>query len=286
MRLGSIEAGGTKFILAVLDSQYHVLKRQRIATTTPDETLAACVTFFQQNKVDALGIGSFGPAEIRKDTVTYGYILNTPKVGWSHVDVLTPLKKTLQIPITFTTDVNASAYGEYIAGAGETVNSLVYFTVGTGIGGGVIQNGHFIGGTSHLEMGHTLVIPSPDDDFAGVCPYHQNRCFEGMASGPAIEARTGRPGEQLERTNQVFKLVSYYVSQLVFDAYLNFRPAKIVIGGSVISETELPLIRKDVATLNNGYVELPDLTELISRTEVADNGSATVGNAALARQLL
>ncbi|MGV7875658.1 ROK family protein, partial [Mycobacterium kansasii] len=85
-----------------------------------------------------------------------------------------------------------------------------------------------------------LVIPSPDDDFAGVCPYHQNRCFEGMASGPAIEARTGSPGEQLERTNQVFKLVSYYVSQLVFDAYLNFRPAKIVIGGSVISETELP----------------------------------------------
>ena len=196
------------------------------------------------------------------------------------------LRAALKIPITFTTDVNASAYGEYMIGQGQAVRSLVYFTIGTGIGGGVIQDNHFIGGMSHLEMGHTMVIPMSGDNFKGVCPYHQNRCFEGMASGPEIEARTGKPGEQLKRTNEVFKLISYYIAQLVFDAYLNFMPERIVIGGSVVSETELPVIRRDVEQLNNNYVELPNLDHLIVLTGIANNGSATIGNVALAKNLI
>ncbi|GBG94078.1 fructokinase [Ligilactobacillus salitolerans] len=286
MRLGSIEAGGTKFIVAVADENYRILARRRIPTTTPAETLAACISFFQENPVNALGIGSFGPAEIKRDSPHFGTILNTPKPNWAQVDVVGPLKQALQVPAAFTTDVNASAYGEYMLGAGKKVNSLIYFTVGTGIGGGAIQDGHFIGGRSHTEMGHAFVKPYSGDDFKGVCPYHGNQCFEGMASGPAIEARTGQRGEDLERSADVFKLISYYTAQLVLAAYLNFTPEKIVLGGSVISQTELPQIRKVVRELNNGYVDLPDLDQLLVLTSIPDNGAATMGNFALARRLL
>lgn len=286
LRLGSIEAGGTKFVLAVVDGDYNVLLRKRVPTTTPAETLAACGDFFLKHPVSALGIGSFGPIGIIKDSATYGHILQTPKPGWSEVDVLGPLRKALGVPVAFTTDVNASAYGEYKFGAGRGLNSLVYFTIGTGIGGGAIQDGMFIGGVAHSEMGHAPVIPHPDDDFAGLCPFHGNRCFEGMAAGPTIKARTGISGEKLPRTNPVFDYISYYAAQMAYSAYVNLAPARIVFGGSVLSDAEMPKIRKYFEKLNNGYVHHKDLDELIVRSGVANNGSATLGDAALARQLL
>ncbi|WP_155287147.1 ROK family protein [Lacticaseibacillus zhaodongensis] len=286
IRLGSIEAGGTKFVLAVTDGDYNVLLRKRVPTTTPEDTLAAAIEFFMAHPVAALGIGSFGPIDIMPDSPTYGHILKTPKQGWADTDVLDPLRAALDIPIAFTTDVNASAYGEYKFGAGRGVNSLVYFTIGTGIGGGAIQNGQFIGGVAHSEMGHAPVIAHPDDDFAGLCPFHGNRCFEGMAAGPTIEARTGIPGEKLDRSNPVFDYISYYAAQMAYSAYVNLAPARIVFGGSVLSDAELPKIRKYFAQLNNGYVQHPALDELIVRSQVPDNGSATVGDAALAQNLL
>ncbi len=285
-RLGSIEAGGTKFVVAVADETMQTQERARIATTTPEETLGKCVAFFEAHPVDALGIGSFGPIDIRKDSATYGHVLATPKKGWEGADIVGTLKAALNVPIAFTTDVNASAYGEYRFGAGETNHSLVYFTIGTGIGGGAIQDGHFIGGRAHSEMGHTMVVAHPDDHFEGVCPFHGNRCFEGMAAGPAIEKRTGQRGEDLSRDNVVFDYVSYYAAQLVFNTYLNFAPEKIVFGGSVLSDAEMPKIRKYVEQLNNNYVALPDLDDLIVRSQVPNNGSATVGDYAMAADLL
>ncbi|WP_338208728.1 ROK family protein [Lactiplantibacillus paraxiangfangensis] len=285
-RLGSIEAGGTKFVVAVADETMQTQERARIATTTPEETLGKCVAFFESHPVDALGIGSFGPIDIRKDSATYGHVLATPKKGWEGADIVGTLKAALNVPIAFTTDVNASAYGEYRFGAGETNHSLVYFTIGTGIGGGAIQDGHFIGGRAHSEMGHTMVVAHPDDHFEGACPFHGNRCFEGMAAGPAIEKRTGQRGEDLSRDNVVFDYVSYYAAQLVFNTYLNFAPEKIVFGGSVLSDAEMPKIRKYVEQLNNNYVALPDLDDLIVRSQVPNNGSATVGDYAMAADLL
>jgi len=286
IRLGSIEAGGTKFVLAVADAQFKIIETARIKTTTPSETLQKCVDFFKTYPVDALGIGSFGPVDIRPDSTTYGQVLATTKPHWEGAKIVSTLKTALKVPIAFTTDVNASAYGEYSVGAGRDNQSLVYFTIGTGIGGGAIQDGQFIGGQSHAEMGHALVLPHPDDDFEGVCPFHGNHCFEGMASGPAIEKRTGQRGEELSRDNVVFDYLSYYAAQLAFNAYLNLAPEKIVFGGSVLSTAEMPKVRQYVAELNHGYVQLPVLDDLIVQTKVPNNGSATVGDFAMAAALL
>ncbi len=162
---GSIEAGGTKFVVAVGDSELNIIEKAQFPTTAPAETLAKCVDFFTAHPVSALGIGSFGPIDIDKKSATYGQVLATPKPGWAGADVVGTLKAALNVPIAFTTDVNASAYGEYIGGSGKDVDSLVYFTIGTGIGGGAIQDGKFIGGTGHAEMGHALCVPRPDDDY-------------------------------------------------------------------------------------------------------------------------
>ncbi|WP_125705568.1 ROK family protein [Lacticaseibacillus daqingensis] len=285
-RLGSIEAGGTKFVLAVADEQYQILASKRVPTTTPAETLAACAAFFAANPVDALGIGSFGPIGINPGTPEYGHVLKTPKAGWEGADIVGTLKAALNVPIAFTTDVNASAYGEYSVGAGKDAHSLVYFTIGTGIGGGAIQDGRFVGGRAHAEMGHAVVLPHPDDHFAGVCRFHGNRCFEGMASGPSIEARTGQPGETVPRTAPVFDYISYYAAQLAFNTYVNLAPEKIVFGGSVLSDAELPKVRQYFAELNNGYVDAGDLTTLICLSGVPNNGSATIGDFAMAKALL
>ncbi|WP_461215170.1 ROK family protein [Lacticaseibacillus sp. GG6-2] len=285
-RYGSIEAGGTKFVLAVGTADFEILDKKQIPTTTPEETLAACVAYFEAHPVAALGVGSFGPIDIDRASDTYGQILQTPKAGWAGTDVVGYLQKQLEIPVAFTTDVNASAYGEYIAGAGKDVQSLVYFTIGTGIGGGAIQNGHFIGGTGHAEMGHTLIVPRPEDHYQGTCPFHHNRCVEGMAAGPSIQGRTGIPGEKVPRTAPVFDFISDYVAQLLYNTYLELRPAKMVLGGSVLSEAELPKVRHYFDTNNQGYVVTPALEDLIVLTQMPDNSSATVGDFALAKQAL
>lgn len=283
-QLGSIEAGGTKFVLAVADEQYQVSAKKRVPTTIPDETLAACVAFFKENPVDAIGLGSFGPIGIKHGTKDYGHILATPKPGWSGTDIVGILTAALHVPIFFTTDVNASVYGEYIAGEAQDVDSAVYFTIGTGIGGGAIQDGKFVGGYSHLEMGHAPVMLHPDDHYAGGCPFHGNHCFEGVAAGPSIEARTGKRGEDLQRDDQVFDFIDYYAAQMAYNAYVNLMPEKIIFGGSVINDDDVVRVRHYFDQLNNGYVQVPD--NLIVHSHFADNASATVGDFALAASLL
>lgn len=282
--LGSIEAGGTKFILAVGDADFNILTKKRIPTTTPDETLAACIDFFKANPVDALGLGSFGPIGINKKADNYGKILATPKPGWAGTDIVGILEDALKIPVFFTTDVNASVYGEYTQGAAKDVDSAVYFTIGTGIGGGAIQDGHFIGGYSHLEMGHAPVMQHPDDHYEGKCPFHGNKCYEGVAAGPTIEGRTGQPGETLSRDHQVFDFIQYYAAQLAYNAYVNLAPERIIFGGSVISDDDMAGVRKYFDQLNNGYVDAPK--DLIVHSHFKDNASATVGDFALAKSLL
>lgn len=285
-RVGSIEAGGTKFVLAVVDSLMNILSTETIPTTNPEETLERCTKFFTIHKVKAIGVGSFGPIEVNPESKSYGRILNTPKLGWSNVDIVGYLRNSLRIPIAFTTDVNASAYGEYVAGSYAHVKSLVYFTIGTGIGGGAIQNGMFVGGVAHSEMGHAVALQRSDDKYSGGCPFHQNRCFEGLAAGPTIQARTGIPGENLERSNTVFDLISYYAGQMAFDVFANLAPTRIIFGGSVLSGSELPKVRMYFDTFNNGYLQAPPAEELIVMSSFANNESATLGDAALALKQL
>lgn len=285
--VGSIEAGGTKFVLAVQDVESgKVVAKDRIPTTTSAETLPKCVEFFKQHPVDALGIGTFGPIDINPNSKTFGYILDTPKRGWSGTNFKGYFEKELQIPVAFTTDVNASCYGEYIARDSDNSKSYFYVTIGTGIGAGIVQAGKFVGLNNHPEIGHMLVKAYPGDDYEGKCPFHGNQCVEGMAAGPSLEGRTGIKGEDLPRDHQAFTYLAYYVAQLLYNVYMTARPDVMVVGGSVLNEADLTKVRKFFDEFNNNYVATPDLDKLIVTPAVAENGSATLGDFEMAKALL
>lgn len=283
MLIGSIEAGGTKFVCAVGNENYQIQDQVVIPTTTPNETIAAVIDYFKRFNLDAMGIASFGPIEIRKNNPLYGFITTTPKPKWHNTDLLGPIKSTFNIPTTWTTDVNGSAYGEYIMStlSNENISSLVYYTVGTGVGAGAVINDHFLGGNGHPEMGHTFVKRHFNDlDFKGICPYHHD-CLEGLVSGPTFEARLGQKGEHVALTNPVWDILAYYLAQAVIQSSLIIRPEKIVFGGSVINDILLAKVRQSVTEQLNDYVELPPLEQYIVRPSVHNNGSATIGNFAL-----
>jgi fructokinase len=285
--VGSIEAGGTKFIVAVEDVKKNkVIAKDRISTENPKETLKECATFFKEHPIDALGIGTFGPIDINKISRTYGYILDTPKRGWSGTNFKGFFEKELNVPVAITTDVNASAYGEYIARGKDSTNTCFYVTIGTGIGAGNVQAGKFVGLNNHPEMGHMLITPYPGDNFKGSCPFHGNKCVEGMAAGPSIKGRTGIAGEKLSRDNIVFTYCAYYLAQMLFNAYMSLRPDVMIVGGSVLNEEDLVKVRKYFNEFNNNYVATPDLNDLIVAPIVTGNGSATLGNFEMAKAIL
>ncbi|MBL1229998.1 ROK family protein [Enterococcus sp. BWB1-3] len=282
--LGSIEAGGTKFVCAVGNTDFEVQESVVFSTGNPEETMEKVAAFFSAHTVSAIAVGSFGPVDVNPDSSDYGKILATPKLEWRGFNILKALRKHFDFPIFLTTDVNSSAFGEYVKGAAVESNSCVYFTVGTGIGGGAIQNGEFIGGLTHAEMGHVFVKRHPlDMDFEGVCPSHGADCLEGLASGPSLEARTGIKGEEVDETHIIWEIEAYYIAQLAFNTRLNFSPEKIIFGGGVMQQDHLmKKVRSIFTELNNGYVDVPDLDNYIVNPAISENGSATVGNFALA----
>lgn len=283
--LGSIEAGGTKFVLAVADFDFQIVDSLTISTRDPETTMKEVVAFFQKHPTVSIGIGSFGPIDVDRDSESFGKILNTPKVNWRGFHLIHSLKEAFDIPIFLTTDVNSSAYGEYISRNKDGVESLVYFTIGTGVGGGIVQNGEILGKRNHPEMGHMLAIKHPEDDFAGSCTSHGDRCIEGLASGYAIEQRTGIRGEELDKDHKVFEWISFYIAQLIYNTVISFVPDKIVLGGSVIHSLNLELIKDFIHQMNANYLDISHLDQMIDRPIVANNGSATIGNFALAKKV-
>lgn len=285
MLLGSIEAGGTKFVCAVGDEDYRIQAKTVFPTTSPEETLGKAIAFFKNYpEMSALGIATFGPIEIRRNDPKYGYVTQTPKPNWSDTDFVGTMKAALNVPISWTTDVNGSAYGEYTASTlfNEKLDTIVYYTVGTGVGAGIVIDGAFLGTTGHPEMGHVRVNRHPDDlDFAGICPYHGD-CLEGLVAGPTFEARMGKNGKEVPADDHVWDIMAYYLAQAAIQATLTVRPNKIVFGGGVMSENFLAKVRTQFAELLNDYIEVKDLNEYLTLPVVKENGSATMGNFALA----
>ena len=285
MNFGSVEAGGTKFVCAVGDETGKVLDSVSFRTTAPKETLAQVVSYSKEKDVAAIGVASFGPIELRPESPQYGHITSTPKLAWQNADFIGPLKRALDVPLSWTTDVNASAYGEYIAAKSQDspVNSLVYYTIGTGVGAGCVYKDQFIGDLGHPEMGHVRVERDPRDaDFTGICPFHGD-CLEGLIAGPTFEERTGLPGAEVPRSDEAWDIMSGYMAQAAVQATLTLRPGKIVIGGSVANSDFLGMVRTHFANILNGYVQLPDLTSYLTMPIVSGNGSATLGNLVLAK---
>ena len=252
---GGIEAGGSKWNCAVGTGPDDLRAVSTIATATPDETIGEAVGFFdREGPVDAIGIGSFGPVDLAR-----GVITTTPKPGWAHTDVSGEIGRRLGVPVAFDTDVNAAALGEHRWGALQGLDVCCYLTVGTGIGGGILVGGTPVHGLQHPEVGH-LRIPHDrgEDPFPGVCPFHGD-CWEGLASGPAMEARWGRPADEVA-DDAPWALEARYLALGVLALMAVVSPQRIVVGGGVLNRRGLlELVQRQLDQLVSGYVAVPEL---------------------------
>lgn len=262
---GGIEAGGTKFVCAVASGPDDIRAQTRFPTTTPQETLVRAIEFFRSNmEIAAIGVASFGPVDPNPNSPTYGFVTSTPKEGWANTDFVGTLREAFNLPIGFDTDVNGAALGEHRWGAAQGLDTFLYLTVGTGIGGGGMVGGQLLHGLIHPEMGH-MRLPHDylRDPFEGICPYHLD-CLEGLASGPAIEARWGQRGQDLEASHPAWTLEAHYLGLAMANLVTSLSPQRIILGGGVMQSEQLfPLIRHEVQVLLNGYVQAPAIIEHI-----------------------
>ncbi len=256
MLIGALEASGIKMVCSIGNEQGNVLQTATFPTTTPEATIPKVVEFIDMFDVAALGIGSFGPLDLNPRSPAYGSITRTPKEEWCGYPLLSELKRMLHIPVAIDTDVNAAALAEHRFGAGKGLDSLLYVTVGAGIGGGFITGGRLVHGMVHLELGHMLLAPAPSDPMPdGVCPFHRH-CLEGLASASAIEKRWGLPSKLMTEDHPAWDLEAEYLSQMCANAVLCFSPEIIVLGGSVLQQVNLlPSIREKTLALLGGYVD-------------------------------
>jgi fructokinase len=266
---GAVEAGGTKFVCAIGDASGAIHAESRFPTMDPDSTLARVRDFFEVSCGDcapvAIGVACFGPVILERKSASFGFIGNTPKVGWSNIDVAARLAREFSCPVGFDTDVNAAALAEHRWGAGSDTPNLVYVTVGTGIGGGVLIEGAPLHGLMHPEIGH--IHPRRhelDLGFAGVCPFHGD-CLEGLASGPAILARTGNELQNLDTAHPQWQIEADYLGQLCAQLVLTVSPQRIIVGGGVMAERLFPMARQRTLHWLGGYIDRREILENIER---------------------
>jgi len=263
---GAIEAGGTKFVCAVGTGPEDLRDEVRFPTAKPAETLGQALQYFRDaekkhGKLTALGIGTFGPVDLNPKSPTWGFITATPKPFWADTPFAPVFAKEFGVPVGWDTDVNGAVLGEHRWGAGQGLDTLIYLTIGTGVGGGVMTNGTLVHGLVHPEAGHILLPRDPMvDGYKGFCPFHDN-CLEGLAAGPALEKRWGVKGSELGPNHPAWDLEAHYLA-LGLQSFLSvLSPQRIILGGGVMDQPQLfPLVRQKLLALNNNYIRHPSLT--------------------------
>jgi fructokinase len=174
--------------------------------------------------------------------------------------VVGTLSRALSLPVAFDTDVNAAALAEQRWGAALGLDTFLYVTVGTGVGGGAIVHGRLLHGLLHPEMGH-IRIPHDwqVDPFPGLCPYHGD-CLEGLASGPALEARWGKPAHSLPADHPAWSLEAHYLALGLVTFICTLVPQRIIMGGGILHQEQVfPRVRHEVRQLLNNYIQVPEL---------------------------
>jgi fructokinase len=291
---GGIEAGGTKFVCAVGSGPDDVRAEVRFATGAPEETISQAIAFFRQQQQDepltAIGVAAFGPLDPDPRSPTFGYITTTPKPGWAQTNVVGPLRQVLGLPVGFDTDVNGAALGEQRWGAAQGLDTFVYLTVGTGLGGGGMVNGKLIHGMMHPEMGHMIVPHNWDaDPYPGYCPYHGD-CWEGLAAGPALEGRWQKRAEFLPPDHPAWELEAHYLALGLVNIICTLSPQRIILGGGVMEQRQLfPHIHNQVYTMLNGYIQTRQILEEMDRYIVPPglgNRAGVLGALALAQTVV
>ncbi len=289
---GGIECGGTSFVCAIASGPTDIVSETRFATTTPTETLATAVNFFRSKRsshtLSAMGIASFGPVDLNRSSPTYGYITTTPKSGWDDVDVAGYISRELALPVGWDTDVNATALAEHRWGNAVGLDTFVYVTVGTGIGGGALVEGRPMHGLVHPEMGHMRVPRDPNDGYPGCCPYHGD-CLEGLACGPAIRQRWEALPEELPDDHPAWELEARYLAAGLANIVFTLSPRRIVIGGGVMRRSVLlPLMRQRLLAQLANYVQASTLVDDIDSYVVPPalgDHAGVLGAIALAERL-
>ncbi|MEZ4711059.1 MAG: ROK family protein [Caldilineaceae bacterium] len=268
---GGIEAGGTKFVCAVGSGPDDMRAEIRFPTTqSPQDAIGQAIDFFRQQQVQeplaAIGIASFGPVDPEPTSPTWGYVTTTPKPGWAHTNLAGAIRDALNLPVGFDTDVNGAALGEHRWGAAQGLDTFVYLTVGTGLGGGGMANGKLLHGMMHPEMGHMLVPHDWEaDPYGGYCPYHGD-CWEGLAAGPALHGRWQVDPTTLPPEHPAWQLEAHYLALGLMNIITTLSPQRIIMGGGVMDQAQLfPLMRTEVQTLLNSYIQMPQIMEELDR---------------------
>ena len=269
---GAIEAGGTKFVCAVGTGPDDISRAELPTRGDPAQVLSRVTGWLRQQervrgKINAVGMGCFGPIDLNRESPTYGSILSTPKPNWTNFDIVGTVQNAFpNVPIGFDTDVNAAALGEYYWGNARGLEDFVYITIGTGIGAGGMSGGHLLHGLSHPEMGHIMLPRVPGDTFEGVCPFH-GACWEGLCSGPALLRRAGSPAEVLPADHECWSVQAQYIGYAIANIVCILSPKRVIIGGSVQkagnlgSERFFQMIRERVRESLKGYIVVPELEE-------------------------
>lgn len=260
---GSIEAGGTKFVCGIGTGPGD-LKTTQFPTTQPGATIETAVNWFREqagSRLLAVGIGAFGPLDLNLGSPTFGYITSTPKLAWQNCNIAGAVRTALGVPVGIDTDVDAAVLGEARWGAAQGLSDSLYLTVGTGIGGGAIVNGHVLHGMLHPEMGHIRVPHDmAKDPYPGNCPFHGD-CLEGLACGPAMEARWGVKARELAADHPAWALEAHYLALALTSWVCTLSPKRIVLGGGVMQQPQLfDMIRAELARLLNDYIRTPEVT--------------------------
>jgi fructokinase len=289
---GGIEAGGTKFVCAVGAGPADLCAVEQFPTTLPPETLRKVIDFFKFHSAQPLasvGIASFGPLNLDPKSPCYGYITNTPKEGWSRANLAGLIRQALGVPVFIDTDVNGAALAEQKWGAARGLDTFIYLTIGTGIGGGGIVNGHLMHGLVHPEMGHMRIPHDPQSDpFEGSCSFHKD-CWEGLASGESLEKRWGKRPEDLPLDHPAWELEAGYISLGVANLIYTLSPQRIILGGGILKNPGLlPAVQDRVKALLNNYVSSSEIIDKIGSYLVPPglgNLSGVLGAIALAQPL-
>jgi fructokinase len=251
-----VELGGTKCVAILASGPERIVARETVPTTSPDETLGRLgeiLSGWKSEGFSALGIGSFGPLDLAAGTIA-----STPKPGWRGAKVKQRLQAAAGAATAFDTDVNGAALAEMRWGSGRGMQDFAYVTVGTGVGVGLIVNGHPTRGFAHCELGHIRVARIQGDAFAGSCPFHGD-CVEGLAAGPSLKARARGGVIGFREDDAVWESVGWALAQLCHAIVCGAAPRAIAIGGGVIENQPhlLARVERMLRESLNGYVELP-----------------------------